>query len=171
MNIAMVDDNPADLKRMKEALTEYAAANRMELEFHSFSSGEALLSDYRPFLYTVIFLDVFMDGMNGMKNASRKSGKITCSRKPETVCKLIAKKRAACRARQNAARRGVRRAFPVIRFFFDVFRDSSKRGHLPFPDETSNPVRPAGDAPKYGRVMRRPHFPDGDSQPPVFSPA
>ena len=35
MNIAMVDDNQADLDKMKGALEEYGAANGMEIAFHA----------------------------------------------------------------------------------------------------------------------------------------
>ncbi|MBR0280823.1 MAG: response regulator transcription factor [Oscillibacter sp.] len=71
MNIAMVDDNQADLDKMKDALTEYAAANGTEIAFHPFLSGETLLTDYRPFLYAVVFLDIFMDGMTGIEVAEK----------------------------------------------------------------------------------------------------
>ena len=54
-NIAMVDDNQADLDKMKGALEEYGAANGMEIAFHAFLSGEKLLADYQPFLYAVVF--------------------------------------------------------------------------------------------------------------------
>ena len=71
MHIAMVDDNQADLDKMKGALEEYGAANGMEIAFHAFLSGEKLLADYRPFLYAVVFLDIFMDGMTGIEVAEK----------------------------------------------------------------------------------------------------
>lgn len=72
MHIAMVDDNQADLDKMKGALEEYGAANGMEIAFHAFLSGEKFLADYRPFLYAVVFLDIFfMDGMTGIEVAEK----------------------------------------------------------------------------------------------------
>lgn len=72
MNIAMVDDNQADLDKMKGALAEYGAANGMGIAFHAFLSGEKFLADYRPFLYAVVFLDIFfMDGMTGIEVAEK----------------------------------------------------------------------------------------------------
>ena len=71
MNIAMVDDNQADLDKMKGALEEYGAANGMEIAFHAFLSGEKLLADYRPCLYAAVFPDIFMDGMTGIEVAEK----------------------------------------------------------------------------------------------------
>ncbi len=69
MNIAIVDDMEADQLRLEQILRQYAAMNRLELHIDRFSCGEAFLKDYQPFRYTLIFLDVFMDGITGIETA------------------------------------------------------------------------------------------------------
>ena len=55
MNIAIVDDNAADLNALSSIFKEYAAVNGLEAGIASFNSAEELLENYRPLQYTVIF--------------------------------------------------------------------------------------------------------------------
>ena len=71
MNIALVDDSPMDLERLQKALTEYAVIQQLDLEISCFSNGEELLAGYQPFLYTIIFLDIYMDQMTGIEAAEK----------------------------------------------------------------------------------------------------
>ena len=71
MNIALVDDIAADLDKLESCLSEYASINRLELDLHRFSCAEQLLAGYRPLKFTVIFLDIYMDGMNGIEAAEK----------------------------------------------------------------------------------------------------
>ncbi len=71
MNIAIVDDIPAETEPLKSYLSEYAAQNRLDFIYEEYLSAEGLLSDYRPLRYTVIFMDIFMEGMTGVE-ASKK---------------------------------------------------------------------------------------------------
>jgi len=71
INIAIVDDIPGETLPLKEYLNEYASVNRLELTLDSFERAEELLKDYRPFRYTVIFMDIYMDGMTGVEAAKR----------------------------------------------------------------------------------------------------
>ena len=71
MNIALVDDMQTERDALRDILRSYAAANRLELEIDTFSSAEALLEAYRPFRYTVVFLDIYMGGMTGVEAAER----------------------------------------------------------------------------------------------------
>ncbi len=71
MNIALVDDLPQELSRLSDAITEYASEKRLPVELKTFRSAEELLDGYRPFQYTLIFLDIYMDGMTGVE-AARK---------------------------------------------------------------------------------------------------
>lgn len=71
MNIAIVDDMPRELDRLSEILTEYAAEKRIPIELKALQSAEELLSGYRPFQYTLIFLDIYMNGLTGV-DAARK---------------------------------------------------------------------------------------------------
>ena len=69
MNIAIVDDRKEDRERLSSILRQYAHAHGEKLKIQHFESAEALLDDYRPFLYAILFLDIYMDGMSGMAAA------------------------------------------------------------------------------------------------------
>ena len=69
MNIALVDDNEADRLRLERTLRQYDGIHGLGLQIQSFPNGEALLRSYQPFQYTVIFLDIYMDGMSGIETA------------------------------------------------------------------------------------------------------
>ena len=69
MNIAIVDDRAKERDALKALLVEYAAANRLALSLRELASGEDFLAAFAPFTYTVIFLDIYMDGMTGMETA------------------------------------------------------------------------------------------------------
>lgn len=69
MNIALVDDSPEELLRLEEMLREYAGIHQLDLELTSFSSAERMLSSWKPLKYTVIFLDIYMDGISGTEAA------------------------------------------------------------------------------------------------------
>ena len=71
MNIALVDDREADRVLLEQTLREYAAINGLELSVTHYSCGEALLSEYHPFKFSVLFLDIYMDGMTGIQTAER----------------------------------------------------------------------------------------------------
>ncbi len=71
MNIAIVDDRKEDREELSSVLKAYAAASGEELSIQQFDSAEALLERYQPFQYTMIFLDIYMDGMTGMQAAER----------------------------------------------------------------------------------------------------
>ena len=69
MNIALVDDRAADREELAAALKEYAAVHGLSFGLSSFSGGEALLENFRPHAYGLIFLDVYMDGLSGVETA------------------------------------------------------------------------------------------------------
>lgn len=71
MNIAVVDNSAADFRKLENLLNRYASMHRIDLEVRGFQSTESFLSEYRPYQYTLLFLDVYMDGMSGME-AARK---------------------------------------------------------------------------------------------------
>lgn len=71
LNIAVVDDVPAELDALCAVLQDYAAANGLTLTLHRFLSAQQLLADYRPLAYTAIFMDIYMDNMTGMDAAKR----------------------------------------------------------------------------------------------------
>ena len=69
MNIAIVDDRKEDREKLGGILLKYANAGGEKLNIQYFESAEALLDNYQPFLYTLLFLDIYMDGMSGMQAA------------------------------------------------------------------------------------------------------
>lgn len=69
MNIAIVDDMRSDRLRLEQVLKQYAALNDFELNIDHYSGGEAFLKSYQPFQYTIIFLDIYMDGITGIETA------------------------------------------------------------------------------------------------------
>ena len=71
MNIAIVEDMPVDAEILRAQLIAYASQKRLVMDIHCFASAEELLEEYHPLKYTVVFLDIFMNGMNGVE-AARK---------------------------------------------------------------------------------------------------
>ena len=71
MNIALVDDMEVELELIEYILKEYAAIHRMDLTISCFTSSEALLEDYHPLKYSVIFLDIYMEGITGVQAAEK----------------------------------------------------------------------------------------------------
>ena len=67
MNIALVDDMPRELTRLSSIIEEYARSRHIPVELKTFGSAEALLLAYRPLQYTLIFMDIYMDGMTGVE--------------------------------------------------------------------------------------------------------
>ena len=66
MNIALVDDIPREISRLSGIIEEYAAAHHIPVALKTFGSAAELLKDYRPLQYTLIFMDIYMDGMTGV---------------------------------------------------------------------------------------------------------
>ena len=71
MTIALVDDSAEDRMRLENALRKYDSIHQLGLSYCHYSSGEEFLAEYQPFRFTVIFLDIFMEGMSGI-DAARK---------------------------------------------------------------------------------------------------
>ncbi len=71
MNIAIIDDVPDEIKEVTALLKQYAALNQIEIEIDRFSCAESFLEKYRPLLFTVIFMDIYMEGMTGIEAAER----------------------------------------------------------------------------------------------------
>lgn len=71
MNIAICDDNNDDLETLCRFLMEYFENNGFIGNLKTFSSGEALLSSFAPGAFDAIFLDIYMDGMTGIKTAEK----------------------------------------------------------------------------------------------------
>lgn len=75
INIAAVDDLPADLDRLCSALERFAASRGLSVDVTTFPSGEALLSAPGLGSFELVFLDIVMGGLNGLETARRLRGK------------------------------------------------------------------------------------------------
>ncbi len=71
MNIAIIDDLKQERENLKEILESYASMNNLHMKFDIFESAEALLDSYMPLKYTIIFLDIYLDGMTGIEAATK----------------------------------------------------------------------------------------------------
>jgi len=71
MYIAICDDNPDDRTQIGSLLQDYFDKNGYIGELHSYSTGEALVEAFSAYQYDVVFLDIYMDGMDGMKTAGK----------------------------------------------------------------------------------------------------
>lgn len=69
MNIAIVDDEEMERDFLVSAIKEYAAGKGMNIPLYTFSSAEELLESYHPYAYSAIFMDVFMNGIDGVSAA------------------------------------------------------------------------------------------------------
>lgn len=70
MNVAIVDDIPRELERISGMINEYANDKHLSIDVKTFKNAKDFLSDYRPFSYTLIFMDIYMDGMTGVDAAT-----------------------------------------------------------------------------------------------------
>ena len=69
MNIALVDDRDADRVHLERILKAYDSIHHVGMACSHFAGGEALLKEYQPFKYAVVFLDIYMDGLSGIETA------------------------------------------------------------------------------------------------------
>ncbi len=68
MRIALIDDAAEIRTQLSEYIRRFEKENDMQLETLQFSSGDALLKDYRP-IYDLLVFDIDMPGTNGMDTA------------------------------------------------------------------------------------------------------
>lgn len=69
MKIAICDDIQEEKLLLKNRVETYMKENDYEAEIVDFNSGEDLMKSFKPGAYDIIFLDIFMGGMNGMETA------------------------------------------------------------------------------------------------------
>ena len=69
VKIAICEDDIFYIEKEKQLIESFFEKNDIGLELYTFCSGEELIKDYRR-NYDIIFLDISMDGMNGLEVAS-----------------------------------------------------------------------------------------------------
>ncbi len=72
MRIAIIDDLEMDARQLAEQITAYMTKHRIPADAPKiFPGGEEFLAGFLPGVYDIIFLDIYMNGINGME-AARK---------------------------------------------------------------------------------------------------
>ena len=88
LRIAVCDDEPSDRQALVSILQTYLDKTDHAARIDQFSSGEALLAA-GPENYGIVFLDIFMEGVNGMDTArtifkdNTRTKIVFCSSSPE----------------------------------------------------------------------------------------
>lgn len=68
IRVAVCDDLASERDRICGLIREYTNKNRMQVKIDEFESGESFLSSDTS-VYSLVILDIFMDGINGMETA------------------------------------------------------------------------------------------------------
>lgn len=71
MNLAIVDDVKKERDDLSSIIKNYSVNNHIKTDISCFESGEDFLETFRPYLYTVVFLDIFMKKLNGLETAKK----------------------------------------------------------------------------------------------------
>ncbi len=71
MKIALVDDERIYLDEITRICREFAAENDIETEISAFSDGESFLSSLDGTGCGMVFMDIFMDGIDGVETVKK----------------------------------------------------------------------------------------------------
>lgn len=71
LKIAITDDMEFDRKNLKELIMKFLRENSVEAELFEYSSAEDFLKSFRPGFFNLVFLDIYMDNINGIEAAKR----------------------------------------------------------------------------------------------------
>lgn len=71
MKIAIVDDRSADRERLAGLAVSYLHKKKLHADILYYADGESFLREFRREKFSIIFLDILMNGMNGMEVAHR----------------------------------------------------------------------------------------------------
>ena len=67
IQVAICDDIPEEIKKLKVHINRYANENQMQISVSGFSSADDIISALdNSAMYDVIFLDIYMDVLNGI---------------------------------------------------------------------------------------------------------
>lgn len=67
MKIALVDDEKIQLDEMTGICLEFGERNDIDIEIFTFSDGESFIASLDRNAYNIIFMDIFMDGTDGVE--------------------------------------------------------------------------------------------------------
>ena len=82
MNIAIVDDIAAERALLRSRLERQLSRRNIQANLLEYDTGEAFLSSCAKLQFAVLFLDIYMDGVNGIETAKQ-------FRSMDTHCLLI----------------------------------------------------------------------------------
>lgn len=69
INVCIVEDQTEEAKRLEEHLTLFGEQANAEFAVSRYDSGEAMLGQYAPRKFDIVFLDIMLPGMTGMEIA------------------------------------------------------------------------------------------------------
>ena len=71
MTISVVDDVRADADKLKALCVEWGEQRRVDVAVTRYESGESFLADARKTECRVVFMDIYMNGIDGIETARR----------------------------------------------------------------------------------------------------
>ena len=69
MNLAIVDDEEREIGRLIDVIRSYIEESGVEILIDTFHSAEDILAVFHPYAYTAIFMDIYMEGRDGVDAA------------------------------------------------------------------------------------------------------
>lgn len=72
LRIAVIDDLERDARQLADQVSTYMSTHRIPADTPElFPGGEEFLAGFMPGVYDIIFLDIYMNGINGMETARK----------------------------------------------------------------------------------------------------
>lgn len=71
MRVAVIDDSKKDLENLANMLLSFKEYRNISMNIICYKNGAEFLHDFHAGKFAVIFLDIYMDGIDGMKVAYR----------------------------------------------------------------------------------------------------
>ena len=71
MNIAICDDLAQERTELRELLAAYMHEHSLRARICEYNSGEAVLEAFAPGMFSLIFLDIYMQGLTGIQTARK----------------------------------------------------------------------------------------------------
>lgn len=71
IKIAVIDDVCSDRLLLLDYIARYGKERRVLIETKDFESGEEFLTSFERSAYSIIFLDIYMNGLSGMETARK----------------------------------------------------------------------------------------------------
>lgn len=69
VKVAIVDDETEQIMKIRQIVAAFFEEKKIKISVNTFTSGEVLLSDST--FYNLIFLDIQMNGLDGIETAQR----------------------------------------------------------------------------------------------------